>query len=164
MCCKAIKPVKVEAYVGGDAVEEKVARRVMLFGSNQVIETALSKAGFSQGAPAGLLVNAEATPDLAAIAARCHAFVEALPAAQEGLIVTILVNHRAGLADWQAGATAAGLRHFTRDAALGWAPRGVRVNMIEILRGVPEADVAATVLLMTRLPSMTGQTISLGAS
>ncbi len=140
-----------------------IPRTAMLFGNNPAIEAALAQAGFRQGAPAELLVNAEAAPDLAAVAARCLAFAEALPAGQEGLIVTVVTRPTGGLADWQAGATAAGLQQFTRTAALAWGPRRIRVNMIEILHKVPEADVASALLLMTRLPSMTGQTISLGS-
>jgi NAD(P)-dependent dehydrogenase (short-subunit alcohol dehydrogenase family) len=134
----------------------------MLFGGSAAIETALSGAGFRRGAPASLLVNAEAVPDIDAVVARCMAFAKALPDRQEGLIVNILTKRCGGLADWQAGATAAGLQNFTRDAALAWGPHRIRVNMIELLGDVPDDDLAATVLLMTRLPSMTGQTISLG--
>ncbi len=141
-----------------------MARNAMLFGNNPAIEAALSQAGFCPGAPAGLLVNAEAAPDLAAIAARCLAFADALPAGQEGLIVTVAAKPAGGLAAWQAGAVQAGLLNFTRDAALAWAPRHIRVNMIEVSRDVPENDVAATVLLITRLPSMTGQSIRLGTA
>jgi NAD(P)-dependent dehydrogenase (short-subunit alcohol dehydrogenase family) len=141
-----------------------IPRTAMLFGNNPAIEAALSQAGFSQGAPAGLLVNAEPAPDLAAVAARCLAFADALPEGQEGLIITVLPLHQAGLAEWQTGAASAGLHQFTRDAALAWGPRRIRVNMIEYVHGVPPDDVAATVLLMTRLPSMTGQTIRLGAA
>jgi len=136
----------------------------MLFGGNPAIETALYEAGFRPGAPAGLLVSAEAEPDLAAIAARCLAFADALPSGQEGLIVTILPRPPGGMEAWQAGATAAGLQQLTRDAALAWGPRHIRVNMIEFLHDTPPADVAATLLLLTRLPSMTGQTIRLGAA
>ncbi len=139
-----------------------LARTFMLFGCRPAIEAALAGVGFQRGAPAALLVNAEPEPDLDAVVARCLAFAEALPDGQEGLIVTILTNRGGGLADWQAGATAAGLHHFTRDAALAWGAQRIRVNMIEILGDVPEDDTAATVLLMTRLPSLTGQTISLG--
>lgn len=140
-----------------------MARTAMLFGCHAAIEAALSQAGFRAGAPAGLLVNAEAAPDLAAIAARCRAFAEALPSGQEGLIVTIVTKPPGGMTAWPAGATAAGLEYFTRTAALDWGPRRIRVNMIEVRDDVPQDDVAAAVLLMTRLPSMTGQTISLGA-
>jgi NAD(P)-dependent dehydrogenase (short-subunit alcohol dehydrogenase family) len=146
----------------GDDVQVTLARTAMLVGGSAALEGALTGAGFRRVAPASLLVNAEAMPDLAAVAARCLAFAEALPDGQEGLIVTILANTGGGLANWQAGATAAGLRSFTRDAALAWGPRRIRVNMIEILADVPDDDVAATLLLMTRLPSMTGQTITLG--
>jgi NAD(P)-dependent dehydrogenase (short-subunit alcohol dehydrogenase family) len=150
------------AHHRGGTVQGILARTAMLVGDSAAIAAALHGAGFRRGTPASLLVNAETAPDLDAVVARCLAFAQALPDGQEGLIVTILTNRSRGLANWQEGATAAGLHNFTRDAALAWGPHRIRVNMIEILSDVPEDDLAATVLLMTRLPSMTGQTIRLG--
>jgi NAD(P)-dependent dehydrogenase (short-subunit alcohol dehydrogenase family) len=136
----------------------------MLIGLSTPLQTALAEAGYTTGAPACLLVNADATPDLSAIAARCFAFADALPADLEGLIVTIMHPSARGLDHWQASATAAGLSSFTRNAALGFAPRGIRMNMIEVHPDVPEHDVAASLLVILRLASMTGQTITLGAA
>jgi NAD(P)-dependent dehydrogenase (short-subunit alcohol dehydrogenase family) len=140
-----------------------IARTATLFGGGAALEAALSQAGYARGAPAGLLLNAEPAPSLDAVAARCFAFADALPASEEGLIVTLVHPAGRGLANWQAGAAAAALLSFTRDAALSWGPRRIRVNMIQVHPHVPDDDVAASLLTMIRLASMTGQMITLGA-
>jgi NAD(P)-dependent dehydrogenase (short-subunit alcohol dehydrogenase family) len=89
------------------------------------------------------------------------------------------------LRDFARHAAAATLWAFTRQAALEWAPRRIRVNAVGL--GVApfgpfEADdqagrgaatcpaapsgpagIAATILAMAEMPSMTGQIIRLGA-
>ncbi len=140
-----------------------IPRALTLFGGTALLRASLAGAGFVHGAPAGLLVNAEAAPDLAGVTARCLAFAEALPAGREGLVVTVLPRRMAGLDNWQAGAVAAGLRSFTKDAALAWGSRRIRLNLVEVAEDTPEGDVAATIEAMLRLASMTGQIIRLGA-
>ena len=134
----------------------------MLHGDELPLADALVEAGFVQGSPAAILVNAEVSPGLAAITDRCVAFANDRAAGQETLIITLLHRKRAGLEDWQARATAAALASFTRDAALTWGPRHIRVNAIETGSGVPLADLVATMALMAELPSMTGQLVRLG--
>ncbi len=141
-----------------------IPRALTLFGGTDLLRLTLAGAGFAHGAPAGLLVNAEASPDLAGVTARCLAFAEALPPACEGLVVTLLPRRAIGLDGWQRGAVSAALRSFTRDAALAWGPRRIRANLIEAAEGTPEGDVADTILAMLRLASMTGQIICLGTS
>jgi NAD(P)-dependent dehydrogenase (short-subunit alcohol dehydrogenase family) len=140
-----------------------IPRALTLFGGTASLRAALAGAGFVHGAPAGLLINAEAAPDLAGVTARCLAFAEALPAGTEGLAITVLPRRTAGLDDWQAGAVSAALHSFTKDAALTWGPRRIRVNLVEMAAGTPESDLAATILAMLRLASMTGQVVRLGA-
>jgi NAD(P)-dependent dehydrogenase (short-subunit alcohol dehydrogenase family) len=145
-------------------IRSSTARTATLFGATTNLQSALAAAGYTIGAPACLMVNAETTPDLGAIAARCFAFADTLPAGEEGLIVTIMHPLPRGLAHWEASATTAGLLSFTRDAALAWAPRHIRVNMIQVHANVPEDDVADCLLVIVRLASMTGQMIALGTA
>ena len=128
-----------------------------------------------------LLVNADPVPDSAAIIARCQKFAEQGP----GLIVTLLPSAPPGLSDFALHAAVATLWAFTRQAALEWAPRKIRVNAIglgaapfgpseapdQAGRGAAEmpalpatlADIARTIRAIADLPSMTGQLIRLGA-
>ncbi len=94
--------------------------------------------------PIAVLVNADAVPDSALIIARCRAFADALPAGDASLI------------------------EFTRQAALAWAPRRLRLNAIALgtpLRAAPAtpADLDRTIRAIAAWPSMTGQIIRLGA-
>jgi NAD(P)-dependent dehydrogenase (short-subunit alcohol dehydrogenase family) len=130
-----------------------------------------------------MLVNADPVPDTGTIVARCRAFAAAAQA--EALIVTILPATPAGLADFPAHAAAAALWAFTRQAALEWAPRRIRVNAIGLgtspatpfepaeaagraAAAIPAPpasidDIAATLRAIAAWPSMTGQIIRLGA-
>lgn len=121
-----------------------------------------------------ILVNADQEPAAAPIVARCRAFMDGLPHAVEGLIVTIFAASPKGLAHLHAQQAAAGLWAFTQAAALDWAPRRIRVNAIGLgvspvgpfaaTRAAPAslADIARTVCAIACFPSMTGQIIRLG--
>ena len=140
-----------------------LARTMALFGEADGLRAALQQGGFREASPAALLVNADPRPDLAAVASRCERFVHALAGNDEGLIVTIVPPPGKSLDDWQADASAAGLLSFTRQAALTWGPRHIRVNMIEAAADAPDADIAAAVLALVDLPCVTGQSWRLGA-
>lgn len=83
------------------------------------------------------------------------------------------VLHASKTNDWKTARDATVLWAHVRHAALAWAPRRLRINAIGIginpaqLSHAPaapatQADIAATVLAMWQLPSMTGQVIRLG--
>jgi NAD(P)-dependent dehydrogenase (short-subunit alcohol dehydrogenase family) len=129
-----------------------------------------------------VLINADATPDGAAIIARSTAFAEGRPAS---LIVTLIRAAAPGLEEFSQHEAAAILWAFTRQAALAWAPRRIRVNAVGIgaapfgpfeaddqagraaapcrAEAAGLADIAATLCAIADLPSMTGQIIRLGA-
>ncbi len=147
------------------------------------LQAALDQAGISPTphAPAALLINLTQDADSAIDAAT--AFAAATPAGEEALIINLLAAHDA--ADWPATRARATLWAFTRHAALAWAPRGIRVNALglgispvspdqpresagQAASATPAepatlADITATILAFTRLRSMTGQLIRLGA-
>jgi NAD(P)-dependent dehydrogenase (short-subunit alcohol dehydrogenase family) len=130
-----------------------------------------------------VLVNADPAPDGAAIIARCEAFAAQAPAG--ALIITLLPSVPPGLQQFGLHQAVATLWAFTRQAALDWAPRGIRVNAIglgaapfgpdeadeqagraaSIVLAAPATldDIAATVRAMVEFASMTGQIIRLGA-
>lgn len=127
-----------------------------------------------------LLVNADAVPKMSVVMARCEAFA----AEPDGLIVILLPWAAPGLEAFATHAAVASLWAFTRQAALAWATRGIRVNAIglgsapfgpdeaedQAGRGATEVmappagieDIVRTVRAMAELPSMTGQNIRLG--
>ena len=140
-----------------------LARTVAFFGEAAHLRAALLDAGFREATPAALLVNAGSHPDLDMVVARCRMFAQTIPAGEEALIVTIVTPARRTLDEWQADAHATGLLSFTRQAALAWGPRHIRVNMIEAAPDAPDADVAAAILALIDLPSVTGQSWHLGA-
>jgi NAD(P)-dependent dehydrogenase (short-subunit alcohol dehydrogenase family) len=146
-----------------------------------------------------LLVNADDPPDARTIIARCQAFAcQALacpsraapgstsPDAPDSLIITILTAPTMGLDHMAHHAANATLWAFTRQAALEWAPRGIRVNAIGLSLGTELAgpfepaeqagratgpvpataaslnDIAQTIRAIASWPSMTGQIIRLG--
>ncbi len=132
-----------------------------------------------------LLVNADPAPDSAAIIARCEAFAaDQADTGMEALIVTLLPAAAPGLKDFARHRSVATLWAFTRQAALEWAPRRIRVNAIGLgaapfgpdeaseqagrcaaaVLAAPAtaADIAGTVRAMAELASMTGQIIRLG--
>lgn len=134
-----------------------------------------------------LLVNADAPPDAAAIILRCQGFAASQPTSNDvadRLIVTILTAPPPGLDHMGHHAANAALWAFTRQAALEWAPRRIRVNAIGLgtdLAGpfepseqagratgaAPGAaasldDIAQTIRAIASWPSMTGQIIRLG--
>jgi NAD(P)-dependent dehydrogenase (short-subunit alcohol dehydrogenase family) len=138
-----------------------------------------------------LLVNADDPPDAHAIMDRCKDFAMAQPptressaSAPDSLIITILTAPPPGLDHMAHHAANAALWAFTRQAALEWAPRGIRVNAIGLgtdLAGPFEpseqagratgaapcaaatlADIAQTIRAIASWPSMTGQIIRLG--
>jgi NAD(P)-dependent dehydrogenase (short-subunit alcohol dehydrogenase family) len=136
--------------------------------------------------PLALLVNADPAPDCATIVARCHIFADRLDGDAGGLIVTLLPDAPPGLAHFAAHREAAALWAFTRQAALEWAPRHIRVNAIGLgtapfgpfepedqagraatanipAKPASTADIARTITAMAHFPSMTGQIIRLGA-
>jgi len=126
----------------------------------------LADAGFDvvAGAPADVLITTQA--DANAAIASAEMFAASLPHGGEALVVHVL---RAGKSnDWASTREAALLSAHVRHAALAWAPRRVRVNAIGIGGGQPPAapatpaDIAAAVLAIWELPSMTGQVIRLG--
>ena len=129
--------------------------------------------------PLPVLVNLGSWPVVALLIQRCEQF--AAEAAAEALIVTILTPGEAGTLEWQVAA--AGAWAFTLHAALAWAPRGIRVNMIGFCASPPPEmdslargrsatpvrarpanveDVVRTVQAIAGWPSMTGQMIRLG--
>ena len=129
------------------------------------------------------LVNADVAPDVGGVVDRCRMFADASPG--EALLVTLLHAGPAGLAAFARHAANAALWAFTRQAALEWAPRQVRVNAIGLgasPAGPDEAqeqsgraagempaepasveDIARTIRAIAAWPSMTGQIIRLGA-
>ena len=138
-------------------------RTMALFGEAGVLRTTLLQAGFRACSPAALLINAGPHPDLGTFADRCQAFAAALPAGNDGLIVTIVPPYRKDLEEWRHDAAAAGLLRFTKQAALAWGPRHIRVNMIEAAPDAPDADIAAAILALFDLPCVTGQSWHLGS-
>jgi NAD(P)-dependent dehydrogenase (short-subunit alcohol dehydrogenase family) len=128
-----------------------------------------------------VLLNAEAAPAAEVVVARAVKFASCVPEDKEALIVTLLRQPPAGLDHLAGHEAAASLWAFTRQAALEWAPRRIRVNAIA-LGGLPadtgpqdsqaafampappatEADIARVMLGMVRMASMTGQLIRLG--
>jgi NAD(P)-dependent dehydrogenase (short-subunit alcohol dehydrogenase family) len=147
------------------------------------LPSALRSAGIdlSDTTPAEILINLATDAEQAIASA--EKFADAVPPDQEALVVNIL--HAYSPADWQGARAASVLWAFTRHAALLWAPRRIRVNAIGLATSPilptqpPEssgnaagpapaalaslADIAATILAMWRLRSMTGQLIRLGA-
>jgi NAD(P)-dependent dehydrogenase (short-subunit alcohol dehydrogenase family) len=130
-----------------------------------------------------VLINADPLPDSAAIMARSTAFAADNP---NGLIVTLIPAARPGLQDFALHQAAATLWAFTRQAALEWAPRAIRVNAVGLgiapfgpfeaedqagraaadMPGAAPADfadIARTIRAIAAFPSMTGQIIRLGA-
>ncbi len=127
-----------------------------------------------------VLVNIGVWPDLAALMQRCDQF--AASAGGDALIITALAqSDESGTVEWQVAA--AGLWAFTRHAALAWAPRGVRLNVVgcgvgpppgqdPVARGRSAApiraesasveDVVRTIRFVAGAASMTGQFIRLG--
>ena len=133
-----------------------------------------------------LLVNAEADPEPEVVVARSLAFAESVPSEMEAVVVTLMTETPAGLDHWRGHAACAALWAFTRDAALSWAPRHVRFNVIGLgaapfspwepseqasrpafpmtAQLATTADIVRTVLAIAGFPSMTGQIIRLGAA
>ena len=132
-----------------------------------------------------LLVNADPAPDSAVIISRCESFAaEHTQTGPASLIVTLLPASEPGLAHFTRHQAVATLWAFTRQAALEWAPRGIRVNAIGLgatpfgpdeaddqagrnaaaVLAAPAtlADIAATIRAMAAFASMTGQIIRLG--
>ena len=130
------------------------------------------------------LINADGAPDVDGVVERCRAFADA--SAGGALLVAILYAAQPGLAAFKRHAANAALWAFTRQAALDWAPRKIRVNAIGLgaspagpdeaqeqsgraaadipaQRTTPE-DIARTIRAMAAWPSMTGQIIRLGAA
>ncbi len=146
--------------------------------------TRLSARLAAGGAPLHCLVNADAAPDAACVVARCQDFAAARPRDQPSLIVTLLHAAPEGLAHLAAHAAQAALWAFTRQAALDWASRGIRVNAIGLgtspagpfepteqagrsACAMPEAaatldDIVRTLRAIAAWPSMTGQIVRLG--
>ncbi len=134
--------------------------------------------------PNPTLINTDHPADAAAIIARCQQFAAGLPSNTEALVVTILYAAPPGLAHLQAHTTNAALWAFTRQAALAWAPRRIRVNAIGLgaspfgpfeaqeqsgraaanIRAKPATaeDVVRTLRAIASWRSMTGQIIRLG--
>ena len=132
------------------------------------------------GLPLPVMINVDVWPNLAALIQRCGSFAESAES-RDALILTILTAaDDTGTLEWQMAA--AGAWAFTRHAALAWAPRGVRVNMIGLGaspppdpdpvargRGAPVharpasvEDAVRTIHAMVAWPSMTGQFVRLG--
>ncbi len=131
-----------------------------------------------------LLVNADPVPDSEAIIARCESFAAAATQGG-GVIITLLPAAPPGLHSFALHQSVATLWVFTRQAALEWAPHGIRVNAIGLGTapfGPDEADeqagrnatnvlakpatlddIASTVRAIADFASMTGQIIRLGA-
>ena len=103
---------------------------------------------------ATILVTWTADAELAMAAATRFAAVTA----PEGLVVHLW---QAGAPDWQAKCHAATMEALTRHTALQWAERRVRVNGVAGSAAVTADDLAATILALSRWPSMTGQVITL---
>ncbi len=130
-----------------------------------------------------VLVNLGVRPGLDALVQRCRRFAESCEGG-EGLVVGILTPAAdAGTLDDELAA--AGAWAFTRHAALAWAPRRIRLNMIGCGIGLPADtdpvalgrsaarldaepvgidDVVRTVRAIAGWPSMTGQFIRLGGA
>lgn len=120
-------------------------------------------------APADVLVTTQTDADAAIASA--ETFAASLQHGQEALVVHVLLGGARN--DWETMRAATVLWAHVRHAALAWAPRHLRINAIGVginpaqLNQAPavratQADIAATVLAMWQLPSMTGQIIRLG--
>ncbi len=134
--------------------------------------------------PHPTLINTDPHPDSAAIIARCQHFTAGLPPATEALVITFLYAAPPGLAHLHAHTANAALWAFTRQAALEWAPRRIRVNAIGLgatpfgpfepqeqsgraaanIHATPATaeDVVRTVSAIAGWASMTGQIVRLG--
>jgi hypothetical protein len=154
----------------------------MLFSARISGDPALAAILAASPLPQALLVNADPNPDSALIISRCERFADEIGT---GLIITLLPAAPPGLQHFRVHQAVATLWAFTRQAALEWAPRGIRVNAIGLGAapfGPNEADdqsgrnaanvlaapatlddIAATVHAIAAFASMTGQIIRLGA-
>jgi hypothetical protein len=119
--------------------------------------------------PADVLVTTQTDADAAIASA--ETFAALLPDGQEALVVHLL--HGGKTNDWETMRAATVLLAHVRHAALVWAPRRLRINAVDIginraqvsqAPALPatQADIAATILAMWQLPSMTGQVVRLG--
>ncbi len=125
-----------------------------------------------------LLLNTDIDPGIVSttIIARSRQFAaEHAPA----LIITLLAAPPSGLDHLGHHAANAALWAFTQQAALEWAPRGIRVNAIGLgtspttpftpteqaatpSRPATPEDIAAAIQAIAAWPSMTGQLLRLG--
>jgi len=156
-----------------------VHRPIIAGAPNQELAALLSQAPYTMP----ILINADPRPDSDAIIGRSTAFAAETPNA---LIVTLLPSAPPGLLAFALHRAAATLWAFTRQAALDWAPKKIRVNAVglgaapfgpfeaddqagrasaQIHAAAPAslADIARTIRAIAELPSMTGQIIRLGA-
>ena len=142
-------------------------------------------AALAAGPPPALpvLVNTDAAQ--AEILAHTRDFAAAIPAGQEGLVITLLHAHPPGLNHFDDHAANATLWAFTQQAARAWAPRRIRINAIGLgvspsdpfepveqagraavpMQAAPATleDIARTICFIAACPSLTGQIIRLGA-
>ncbi len=109
------------------------------------------------------LINADTT-DADDVMLRCRQFAaEAVPGG--ALVITILHVPPPGLDHFDRHAANAVLWAFTRQSALAWAPRGIRVNAVGLEAGPASiADVVRTIRAVAGFASMTGQIIRLGTA
>ncbi len=130
-------------------------------------------------ASASLLITL--TQDPARAMADASAFAAAQPKGNPDRAVMIVLPPSpmppSPMLEWPAIQLGATLLAFTRHAALSWAPRRVRINLISlgidlsqpwsrprpVTRPVPDQDVIAAIQAIRRWPCMTGQCLSLGA-
>ncbi len=125
-------------------------------------------------AAASLLITL--TQDSARAMAEACAFAAAQPDEDPDRAV-VMVLPAPPSPDWSDVERGATMWAFTRHAALSWAPRRVRINLISIgvdlaqpwsrprpgLRPVPDQDVIAAIQAIRRWPCITGQSLCLGA-
>ena len=157
---------------------------LLLAGAPAPLAETLAQALAAPPLPLPTLINTDHHPDAAAIIARCQLFAAGLPPGTEALVLTILYAVPPGLAHLHAHTANGALWAFTRQAALEWAPRRLRVNAIGLgaspfgpfepqeqsgraaanIRATPATaeDVVRTVRAVAGWASMTGQIIRLG--
>jgi NAD(P)-dependent dehydrogenase (short-subunit alcohol dehydrogenase family) len=128
-------------------------------GCHGPLHATLTAALAGQAIPMPTLVNADLQLDAARVIARSTEFALGVRA---GLVITLLRPAPPGLAAWHVHEANAALWAFTRQAALEWAARGIRVNAIGLGEGAEDDDVARTVLAIRAWASMTGQIVRLG--
>ncbi len=114
-----------------------------------------------------MLINADAEPDAAAIMRRSRQFADDAGSG-DSVVLTVLRAAPPGLDQFDRHTASAVLWAFTRQAALAWAPRRIRVNALYLEWGFDEVagmdDVVRSIRAVAGFACMTGQRIRLGTA